>query len=145
MSDAAYGEDVHAWARERFGGARVARLATLTPSGDPHVVPVVFALAGEVIWTPVDAKPKSGRRLQRLRNIEADPRVTLLVDHYDEDWSSLWWVRADGVATIVSLESEHGRHAVELLTAKYPQYAAEPPPGPLIRVDVAGWRSWSAG
>jgi PPOX class probable F420-dependent enzyme len=70
--------------------------------------------------------------------------VSLLVDQYDEDWSRLWWVRADGVATIVPVESEDGRRALALLTAKYPQYAAEPPPGPLIRVDVAGWRSWSA-
>ena len=75
-------------------------MATVTPDGRPHLVPVVFAVHEEVIYTAVDAKPKTTQRLRRLANIERNPQVTLLVDHYDEDWTQLWWVRADGVATI---------------------------------------------
>lgn len=122
----------------------MARLATITPEGHPHVVPVVFSLVGDTTWLVIDTKPKSGRRLQRLRNIEAHPRVSLLVDHYEDDWSAVWWVRADGTATIVDVDDPAGAPALAALAAKYPQYAAEPPPGPLIRIDVAGWRSWAA-
>ena len=135
---------MHTWARERFGQCHVARLASVTPGGGTHLVPVVFALVGDTVWLVIDTKRKSGRRLQRLRNIEAHPLVSLVVDHYEEDWSRLWWVRADGVATTVPVDSEDGGRAVALLTAKYPQYAAEPPPGPLIRFDVERWSSWSA-
>lgn len=135
---------MHTWARERFEQGEVARLATVTPDGRPHLVPVVFAVAGDVVWLVIDTKPKSGRRLQRLANIEADPRVSLLVDHYEEDWSAVWWVRADGVAAIVGVDEPAGAAALATLAAKYPQYAVEPPPGPLVRIDVAGWRSWAA-
>jgi PPOX class probable F420-dependent enzyme len=132
-------------ARARFAGARVARLASVTPAGGPHVVPVTFALVGEVVWTAVDDKPKSTRRLQRLVNIAAHPGVSLLVDHYEEDWSALWWVRADGTARVADADSSpEVRAALAALAAKYPQYA-EPPPGPLIRVAVTSWRAWSAG
>ena len=82
---------------ERFAAAPVAHLATVTPDGRPHVVPIVFALDSEVLYTAVDGKPKSPARLQRLANIEANPKVSILVDHYADDWSQLWWVRADGV------------------------------------------------
>ena len=84
-------------ARALFAAARVARLATVTPDGSPHVVPIVFAVDGDTIYTAVDGKPKRSRQLQRLANIAAHPRVTVLADRYDEDWSQLWWVRADGV------------------------------------------------
>ncbi len=84
----------------RFAQAPVARLATAGPDGRPHLVPVVFALHDGVVYTAVDAKPKTTQRLRRLTNIERNPQVTLLVDHYDEDWTQLWWVRADGIATI---------------------------------------------
>jgi PPOX class probable F420-dependent enzyme len=121
--------------RERFLAARVARLAT---SG-PHVVPICFALDGDTIWTAVDAKPKRTRALRRLENIASDPRVSVLVDHYDDaDWSRLWWARADGVATV----SEDG--PVDLLVARYAQYAESPPAGPFIAVAVERWSGWSA-
>ena len=84
----------------RFAHAPVARLATAALDGRPHLVPVVFALHDEVIYTAVDAKPKTTHRLRRLANIERNPQVSLLVDHYAEDWTQLWWVRADGVAAI---------------------------------------------
>jgi PPOX class probable F420-dependent enzyme len=131
-------------ARARFAAARVARLATVTPSGDPHVVPVTFVLVGEVVWTAVDAKPKSTRKLQRLANIAAHPAVSLLVDHYEEDWSALWWVRADGTASVMPVDGPpEVSDALAALAEKYPQYG-DPPPGPLIRVAVTTWRAWSA-
>ena len=87
-------------ARSRFAASRVARLATVRPDGSPHLVPVVFALDGATIAFAVDDKPKSTRELQRLANIRADPRVSILVDHYDEDWAAVWWVRVDGRAPV---------------------------------------------
>lgn len=122
----------------------MARLATVAADGRPHVVPIVFALDGEVVWSAVDAKPKSTRSLRRLANITAHPRVSLLVDHYDDDWRALWWVRLDGRATVEPVDGRDGRAALSLLGAKYPQHAAEPPPGPLIRVVIDRWTSWSA-
>ena len=135
---------MHQWARERFEKARVARLATTTSSGHAHLVPVVFALMGSTIWTAVDAKPKSTRSLRRLANIQSNPRVSVLVDHYEDDWSALWWVRVDGDATVVSVDDADGRLALSVLAAKYPQYTAQAPPGPLIRIAVGTWTSWSA-
>ena len=129
-------------AREQFSQARVARLATVTATGAPHLVPVVFALVGDTVWTGVDAKPKRSRMLQRLANIAANPRVSLLVDHYEEDWSQLWWVRADGMAQVFAERTAEGEVA---LAAKYPQYRDLPLPGPFIQVAVDHWRFWPAG
>ena len=126
----------------RFGAARVARLATTDADGSPHLVPVVFVLVGETVWTAVDAKPKSTTALRRLDNVRAHPAVSLLVDHYADDWATLWWVRADGVATV--LDVDEGRAGLDALTAKYPQYQDNPPQGPVLRVDVTRWVSWSA-
>lgn len=128
--------------RERFAAAPVARLATVRPDGRPHVVPIVFALVGDVLWTAVDAKPKSTRRLQRLRNIEAHPEVSVLVDHYEAEWSQLWWVRLDGRAGLRQLDDGDAEPALRALAHKYAQYEREPPPGPLIRVEARAWRSW---
>src|SRR5918995_1570537 len=83
-----------------FAESPVAMLATVRPDGAPHVVPVVFAVHDDVVYTAVDAKRKSTQRLRRLANIEANPRVSMLVDHYEQDWTHLWWVRADGLAEI---------------------------------------------
>ena len=132
------------WARERFAAGRVARLATMSPGIHPHLVPVVFAAVGDTVWTSVDAKPKSTRSLRRLANIEANPRVSLLVDHYEEDWTALWWVRVDGNARIVPVGSAEGATGVAALVAKYPHYQAEPPPGPVVVIAISGWSSWSA-
>ena len=126
----------------RFGAARVARLATTDSEASPHLVPVVFVLVGETVWTAVDAKPKTTTALRRLDNVRAHPAVSLLVDHYADDWATLWWVRADGVATV--LDVDEGRAGLDALTAKYPQYQENPPPGPVLRVDVTRWVSWSA-
>jgi PPOX class probable F420-dependent enzyme len=127
---------------DRFAAAQVARLATVTADGHPHVVPIVFAVAETTIYTAVDGKPKSSRRLQRLANIEASPRVSILVDHYADDWSQLWWVRADGTATIHHAGAECDR-GLALLRAKYRQYQSVPLTGPVIAVTVDQWSSWS--
>jgi PPOX class probable F420-dependent enzyme len=128
----------------RFEAARVARLATVTPEGAPHLVPVVFALDGDVIWTAVDGKPKATRALQRLANIASNPRVSLLADHYSDDWSQLWWVRADGTARILSVGTQEAEQGIAALMTKYGQYQEDPPPGPVIEVAVDRWRAWSA-
>ncbi len=130
-------------ARERFASARIARLASVRPDGAPHVVPVVFVLDGDTIWLVIDEKPKRHRRLQRLTNIAGEPRVSLLVDAYEEDWTRLWWVRADGRARFVDDGPELER-AVRLLRERYPQEPERPPPGPAIAVTVERWASWTA-
>jgi len=119
--------------------ARVARLATVDPQGRPHAVPICFVVEGEMLYTVVDEKPKRTRRLQRLRNIEANPQIEVLIDHYDEDWSRLWWVRLRGTARIVD-----DPHAVGLLAAKYAQYRARPPGGPVIAISIEERTEWRA-
>jgi len=131
-------------ARARFAAARVARLATVRPDGAPHVVPVVFALDGNTIWLVIDEKPKRERRLQRLINIGEEPRVSLLVDSYEEDWTRLWWVRVDGRSRLVEDGPELER-AVRHLVDRYPQEREHPPKGPALAVEVERWVHWSAG
>jgi PPOX class probable F420-dependent enzyme len=127
----------------RFAQAPVGRLATVAPGGRPHLVPVVFALHDDVVYTAVDAKPKTTQRLRRLSNIEANPQVSLLVDHYDRDWTQLWWVRVDGVAEI-----HHDGDVVhtgrDLLRAKYPQYQSVSLNGAVIAIAIRRWSSWHA-
>ena len=131
-------------ARARVAGARVVRLATVRADGQPHLVPICFALDGDTLYSAVDHKPKRSRALQRLANIEANPAVSLLADHYDEDWSALWWVRADGVARVAAPgAADHGR-ASELLRARYAQYRDAPAFGPAIVIEVVAWTGWSA-
>jgi PPOX class probable F420-dependent enzyme len=138
-------------ARRLFAGTAVARLATVTPAGHPHIVPVTFVLdsrpgQGDWVYTAVDHKPKSTARLQRLRNIQAHPQVALLADHYADDWTRLWWVRADGEAAVLGPAAGSAEVAgpVRLLAARYPQYAAQPPAGPVIAVRVDRWTGWAA-
>jgi PPOX class probable F420-dependent enzyme len=133
-------DDMH----EKLETARVARLATVDAQGRPHLVPVCFVLEGDVVYSAVDEKPKGSRALKRLENIRAHPGVTMLVDHYEEDWSRLWWVRLDGTAHIVDSGPEHDR-ALGLLLEKYDQYRAEPPQGPVIVIRVKRRRTWSGG
>lgn len=127
-----------------FATARVARLATVDATGAPHLVPMVFALVGDVIYSAVDAKPKRHTALRRLANIAAEPRVAVLADHYDDDWTTLWWVRADGVARILEPSDGEAARAVAALADRYPQYRAAPPPGPVVAIDVRRWSAWSA-
>lgn len=129
-------------ARARLAAARVARLATVDEEGRPHLVPVTFDAAGDSIVIAVDQKPKRSTDLRRLRNIRANPRVTVLADHYEDDWTRLWWVRADGLAAVV--EDDAGRAApVARLRAKYPQYRETTPSGPVIAITVTAVTGWS--
>lgn len=122
--------------------ARVARLATVRPDASPHIVAMTFAVMGRSIVTAIDHKPKRTTQLQRLRNIEANPAASVLVDHYDDDWARLWWARADGTARIVA--ASDATDAVELLVAKYPPYRQRRPEGPVIVVTIDRWRAWAA-
>jgi PPOX class probable F420-dependent enzyme len=130
-------------ARRRFAGSRVARLATTDADAFPHIVPVTFAADGDRVYIAIDSKPKRSMDLKRLRNIEANPNVALLADEYDDDWSQLWWTRADGTARILAAGSEGVRAPIELLQARYPQYVTDAPRGPVIEVAVAGWSGWA--
>jgi len=130
-------------ARRRFASAPVARLATLGSQGEPHIIPVTFALDGEHIYSAVDAKPKTTSRLRRLANIAADPRVAVLADHYSDDWDRLWWVRADGRAAILGTRDEMAG-PLRLLADRYPQYRVNPPQGPVIAVLAVRWAGWAA-
>jgi PPOX class probable F420-dependent enzyme len=129
-------------ARERFATARVARLATADRSGRPHLVPVVFAVEGDRVYTAVDAKPKRTTALRRLANVRENPAVALLVDHYeDDDWDALWWVRADGHGRVLEPEAPEAQRAVALLAQRYPQQRAT---GVVLTVDVERWSGWAA-
>ena len=127
--------------REKVARARVARLATIDESGRPHLVPICFVLDGETLYSAVDEKPKRSKRLKRLENIRRRADVSVIVDHYEEGWARLWWVRMDGTATVVE-EGPEREHALELLGAKYHQYRAEPPTGPVIALRIGRWRGW---
>ena len=132
-------------ARERFATARVARLATVGAEGRPHLVPIVFALAGDTVYHAVDRKPKRTTALRRLANVAANPRASLLVDVYDDaDWTRLWWVRADGAGRVLEPACEEARHAIALLARRYGQYRDAPPAGPVLAVDVERWSGWRA-
>lgn len=127
----------------RLRSAQVARLATVRPDGRPHLVPIVFACADDTVYTPIDGKPKQGKPLRRLENIAHEPRVSLLVDGYAEDWSQLWWLRADGTAEVTEDEATVLR-AHELLRAKYRQYERVALHGTVIAITVHRCASWSA-
>ncbi|MER5320784.1 TIGR03668 family PPOX class F420-dependent oxidoreductase [Streptosporangium roseum] len=129
-------------ARARFRDARVARLATVDARGRPHLVPVTFDLDGDTVAFAVDPKPKRTTDLRRLRNIAANDRVCLLVDHYDDDWTRLWWVRADGRARVAGDGADRER-ALGRLAERYPQYRDRPPRGPVVLIAVESWTGWS--
>ncbi|HWC39375.1 MAG TPA: TIGR03668 family PPOX class F420-dependent oxidoreductase [Acidimicrobiales bacterium] len=134
-------------ARRRLAEARVARLATADLQGRPHVVPICFALDGDRLYSAVDHKQKRRPELRRLDNLRANPSASVLADHYDEDWSRLWWVRADGTAAILDpdddrVSEERGR-AIALLVEKYEQYVGRAPGGAVISLAVRSWRSWA--
>lgn len=131
-------------ARSRFVEARMAHLATVSGDGAPHIVPITFAVEADRIYTAVDAKPKRGGPLRRFANVADNPRVSVLVDAYDDDWGRLWWARADGLASVLSTGAALD-HALELLTARYPQYRSTALSGPSIVIRVDRWSGWAAG
>lgn len=131
-------------ARRLFAASPVLRLATADADGRPHVVPCTFVVddAGRVA-IGIDNKPKStSSGLRRLRNIEANPRVSMIVDHYADDWSELWWARADGIASIEESGPAHST-CWHLLRGKYPQYRGQDLDGPVIVVAIESWTGWT--
>jgi PPOX class probable F420-dependent enzyme len=130
-------------ASARFAASPVARLATADRLGRPHLVPCTFVIdeAGRIA-TGIDSKPKTSLDLRRLRNISENPRVSLLADQYADDWTGLWWARADGTAVIESAGAEHDAHWRQL-TARYPQYRGQELDGPVILVTVTSWSGWA--
>ncbi len=130
-------------ARDRFAAAPVLRLATAGYDRQPHLVPCTFVVDDEGrVAIGIDNKPKTSARLRRLTNIEQNPRVSMLADHYADDWTQLWWARADGNAVIERAGAEHAIHW-RLLVAKYPQYGGQAQEGAVIAVTVASWSGWS--
>jgi PPOX class probable F420-dependent enzyme len=128
-------------ALDRLSSARVARLATITPDGKPHLVAITFAVLGDAVVHMIDDKPKTTRRLQRLANVEATPRASMLVDGYDEDWSKLWWVRVDGGVSVAT-SGGTWESARSSLGEKYPQYRTSPPSGPAILLAIDRVTHW---
>ncbi len=127
----------------RIAAARVARVATIDPDGRAHLVPIVFVVDGDTLYSAVDRKAKRSSKLRRIENARARPDVTVLVDYYDDDWTLLWWIRLRGRARVLDDGDERGR-ALALLVEKYPQYRDEPPDGPVLAVDVTEVREWRA-
>jgi PPOX class probable F420-dependent enzyme len=138
------------WHRQRLTDARSGTLGTISADGGPHLVPCCFVLHNETIYSAVDGKPKTTMALRRLDNIRASPVASLLVDHFDEDWSTLWWVRVDGTARVLvdgddQTVGQERELALDLLVQKYSQYQAARPPGAVVAIDIGAWRSWSSG
>jgi PPOX class probable F420-dependent enzyme len=132
-------EELPGWAGELLSSSRVARLALLDERDLPRVLPIVFAVWEGAVWSAIDRKPKRSAEPARVRRLRRRPQAALLVDRYDDDWSRLAWVELRGVVSI-----EPVGPALEALTARYPQYRAEPPPGPLLRLEVQDAVCWRA-
>jgi PPOX class probable F420-dependent enzyme len=132
-------------ARRRFADAPVARLATADADARPHIVPIAFAVVGDTIYSAVDAKPKRTIALRRLANVAANPTVAVLVDHYDHDWTRLWWARADGTGRVLAGDEPERDDALDALAERYPQYREQRPDGPVLAIDVERWSGWSGG
>lgn len=128
--------------RRLVAEAQVARMATVDAEGRPHVVPIVFAVDGDTVYSSVDEKPKASRDLKRIRNLRRNPVAELVVDHYEDDWERIWWVRLRGRADVVEEGAERER-ALDLLGRKYPQYRDAAPQGAVIAIRVDRWRGWS--
>ncbi len=132
--------------RRRIERARVVRLATVDERGRPHVVPVIFAVDGDVFYSPTD-RPNDKKPLppKRLRNLEHNHRVTVLADFYDEDWLKAWWVRLRGTGRVVG-ESPERTHALGLVDRKYSRFAGDvyaERGGPVLAVDIKDWLGWA--
>jgi PPOX class probable F420-dependent enzyme len=132
-------EDLPGWARDLLDAARVARLALLDDEDLPRVLPVTFAVWEGAVWSAIDRKRKRAAEPARVRRLRRRPEAALLVDRYDDDWSRLAWLELRGAVTIHALGP-----ALDALARKYEQYRAEPPQGPLLRLeprDAVWWRA----
>jgi PPOX class probable F420-dependent enzyme len=130
------------WAHDLLDEARVAHMGMLDAGGAPRVLPVTFAVAGGRIWSAIDRKPKRTAEPARLRFLRRDPRAALTVDRYSDDWGELAWVQVLGQASVT--EADDGSDGLAALGDKYPQYRAEPPPGPLIALAPERCLHWRA-
>jgi PPOX class probable F420-dependent enzyme len=130
-------------ARRRLAAARVGRLASIDAHGRPHVVPICFTVWGDRIVSAVDHKAKQTLALRRLDNVRRQPAVQLVVDHYDDDWSLLWWVRISGSGQLI-VRGAARDEALDLLASKYPQYRERRPAGPVLAIDITQITSWQA-
>ena len=130
-----------ATARRRLADARVGRLTTVTADQRPHIVPCCFVLHRQTVLSAVDAKPKSTLFLRRLQNLLNNRNASLLVDHYSEDWTTLWWVHVDGTGRVIH-EGDAYERALTLLAGKYEVYQSDRPPGPVIALDIERWSTW---
>jgi PPOX class probable F420-dependent enzyme len=130
-------------ALDRLASAPVGRFASITPDGSPHLVAVTFAVTDDALVHMIDDKPKTTRRLQRLRNVEVTPQASLLVDYYEDDWSALWWVRVDGAARVETEGMRWGK-ARAALVEKYAQYRESPPTGPAIFLSIDRVTHWES-
>ena len=130
-------------ARRRMATARVGRLASIGPNGRPHVVPICFAVAGARVVSVIDQKPKRTVQVRRLENVRRNPDVQLVVDHYDDDWSALWWVRISGRGRVVDGGATR-EEVIDLLGRKYRQYREHRPTGPVLVIDITQISSWQA-
>jgi PPOX class probable F420-dependent enzyme len=130
--------------RALLSAAPVGRLATLRADGTPRLVPITFVLLDGLVCSAVDeVKPKRSSRLARLDDVRRDPRVGLVVDHYEADWARLWWVRVDGTSAVHD-GGELRERALDALVAKYPPYAGARPAGPLLVITPTAWAGWTA-
>jgi len=130
--------------RRRLGEVRVAHLATTGSDRRPHIVPICFVVMSQELFFAVDHKPKRTSDLQRLRNIAANPHVSVLADHYEEDWSRLWWIRVDGLARVLDAAAAASERAIDALAARYAQYRRARPIGPVVWIHIERLSGWSA-
>jgi len=130
-------------AMRRLSSSAIARLATVNEEGRPHIVPIVFIIHEDTLYFAVDAKPKKTTDLKRLKNIAANSAVSVLADHYEDDWTMLWWVRADGTARVIT-DSAEAERAIELLAEKYEQHRSARPAGPVVAIHLDRVTGWSA-
>lgn len=129
--------------RRRLAEARFAHLATTGADDRPHIVPICFVVMADDVFFAVDHKPKRTTDLRRLRNIATNPHVAVLVDHYEEDWSRIWWLRVDGRAQVLAA-GDASERAIDALSERYPQYRRARPAGPVVSIRIERLSGWSA-
>jgi len=133
-------DELPAWVQRMLESERVARLGLLDDEDRPRVLPVTFALAGGAIYSAIDQKPKASAEPARLRYLRRRPEAALTVDHYEDDWARLAWVQVLGRVEVLADEPA----GMDALIAKYEQYQAEPPPGPLLKLVPERALHWRA-
>ena len=126
------------WIAERLDSARRGFLATATDN-TPHVVPIVFVRIDQLLFSPIDGKPKSKQQLRRIRNLERNPVCSLSIDHYSENWNELWWLRLDCRASVIPMNDDIARGLKE----KYRNYESISVGESAISLAIHNYRFWS--